>query len=434
MAHHDPLTELPNRALLRERVQRAIGRARRGGRGFALHFLDLDRFKSVNDALGHFVGDQLLQAVSRRLVEVAGEGNTVARLGGDEFAILQTNVSDRSDAGDLAERVLASLSGPFTCDGQQVSSGASIGITLHPGDGNTVEELLRNADIATYRAKADGRNAYTFYVRDMNVRARAAISLESDLRLALLREEFVVHFQPQISLRTGRVIGAEALLRWKREGGVLMKPGEFLPLAEETGLIVPINDWVLREACTRAVQWGRAGMPRLRCAVNLSPMQFRKQDVLRTVMGVLEDTGLDPDQLELELTESILMENPDAAARTLRDLRGEGVQFSIDDFGTGYSSLSYVKNFPVGRLKIDQSFIRNLKTDPSDTAIVRAIINLAHSLKLEVVAEGVETPEQFTQLIAEGCDEMQGYYFSPPLQDEDFRALVQHGHVLPQPA
>lgn len=431
IAHHDQLTRLPNRLLLQQQLQRELARNRRGGRLFALHFIDLDRFKDINDALGHQLGDQLLHAVAGRLRHVVRESDTVARLGGDEFAVLQTEVREAEDAAALARQVITSLSQPFGIDGQTLTLSASVGITLYPADGGALDELLRNADLAMYRAKADGGAGFRFYCADMNQSVREAIRLEADLRQAVAQEHFVLHFQPQVNVETGRIIGMEALLRWQRPGVGLVKPGEFLPVAEETGLIVPINAWVLREACRQAQTWRARGLRPLRLAINLSPVQFRRQNVFDVVSEALQETGFDANFLELELTETILMENAEASARTLRALQALGVTFAIDDFGTGYSSLSYVKNFPVDRLKIDQSFVRNLKTDPSDTAIVRAIINLGHSLDIEVVAEGVETREQFTQLAAEGCDEVQGYLFGPPLTADDFEALIEKGHTLP---
>lgn len=433
MAHHDPLTNLPNRLLLQQRLQRELARGRRGDRAFALHFLDLDRFKGVNDVLGHHLGDRLLQAVAKRLCEAVRDSDTVARLGGDEFAILQTDVTRPEDAAVLARHVIHALLEPFHCEGQELALTASIGITLSPADAGGVDELLRNADLAMYRAKSEGRNGYRFYAADMKARAQQVVALERDLRNGLARQEFVLHYQPQVDIRTGRIVGAEALLRWQRPGIGLLRPGDFLPVAEENGLIVPINAWVLQEACARAVRWQQQGLPPLRWAVNLSPVQFRNQNVLQTVMSALNESGLDPAVLDMELTEGILVENADAAAQVLRELHHIGVGFSIDDFGVGYSSLSYVKNFPVDRIKIDQSFVRNLKSDPTDTAIVRAIIGLGHSLNLGVIAEGVETLEQFTQLAAEGCDEIQGYYFSPPLEFVDFRRLFERdlAHAVP---
>ena len=434
LAHHDVLTNLPNRTLLRNRLQRELARGRRGDHMFALLFLDLDRFKGMNDVLGHHLGDRLLQAVAKRLRETARDCDTVARLGGDEFAILQTQLSRREDAEILAQRVIETLAEPFHCEGQELGLTASVGITLHPADANGVDELLRNADMAMYRAKEEGGNTFRFYVADMNRRAFEAVRLEADLRAGIAREQFVLHYQPQMNLRTGRIVGVEALLRWNRPGIGLVRPGEFLPLAEENGLIVPLNAWVLREACAQAARWQRLGLPPLRCSVNLSPVQFRKQDVIALVVAAIEETGLDPTLLDLELTENILMENAESVAATLRELQALGIGLSIDDFGTGYSSLSYIKNFPITRIKIDQSFIRHLKTDPSDTTIVRAIIGLGHDLNLDVIAEGVETVEQFTQLAADGCDEIQGYYLSPPVPAEELRRLVEQGTCLPLPA
>jgi diguanylate cyclase (GGDEF)-like protein/PAS domain S-box-containing protein len=434
LAHHDGLTDLPNRVLLRERLQRELARSRRGGRAFALHFLDLDRFKAVNDALGHHLGDRLLCQVANRLRGMARAGDTVARLGGDEFAILQAGVDESEDAAALARRMIAVLVEPFSCDGHEFKLSASIGITLHPRDGNDVDELLRNADLAMYQAKDEGRDVFRFFAADMDRRAREAMVLEAELRAGLGRGQFVVYYQPQVNLRTGRIVAAEALLRWQRNPGDLLRPGDFLSLAEETGLIGPINEWVLRTACAEAASWQRQGLAPLRISVNLSPVQFRRHDVRRIVTSALNDSGLDPRLLDLELTEGILIENDEKVAEVLRDLRRLGVRFSIDDFGTGYSSLNYIKNFPVDRLKIDQSFIRNLKTDPSDTAIVRAIINLGHSLRLGVIAEGVETVEQVTQLIAEGCDEIQGHYYSQPVAAADLQALVRRMNAAQQQA
>ena len=425
LAHHDQLTGLANRTLLRDRIRREIARARRGDRSFALLFLDLDRFKGVNDALGHAIGDKLLKQVAARLQGLVRNVDTVARLGGDEFAILQTEVSSAADVEAMAQKILHEMAQPMTLDGRDIMTGASVGITLHPIDAGDADEMIQHADLAMYKAKTDGGNAYRFFAADMNRAAQDTIALEHELRRALLRKEFVLHYQPQIDLPTGRIVGAEALLRWQRPNHGLVGPGEFLPLAEENGLIVPINEWVLAEACRQAQEWQQLGLPSLRIAVNLSPIQFRKQDVCQLVLDILQQTGLDPECLELELTENIVMQNADAIAAELRKLRDIGVCFSIDDFGTGYSSLSYVKRFPVNRLKIDQCFIRNLELDPSDAAIVRAIISMAHSLNIDVTAEGVETAEQVEYLRAEGCGEVQGYFFSRPLPANDYLALVQ---------
>jgi diguanylate cyclase (GGDEF)-like protein/PAS domain S-box-containing protein len=425
LAHHDTLTDLPNRTFLRDRLRRQIARTRRGDRIFALHLLDLDRFKSINDVYGHELGDQLLKAVAERLTSTVGDTEMVARLGGDEFAILQTDVKRAEDVTELAGWIIDILSEPFALGGHTVNTGTSIGVTVHPTDGSDADALLKNADLAMYRAKSEGRNTWRMFAADMNATAREAVVLESDLRKALAQKEFQLHYQPQIDIRTGEIVGAEALLRWRHPRSGLVSPAEFLPLAEENGLIVPINEWVLHEACAQAVLWGRIGLPPLRIAVNLSPVQFAKQDVARHVVEVLEMTGLEPSRLELELTENIVIQNNKNTSDNLRRLQELGVSFSIDDFGTGYSSLAYVKNFPVNRLKIDQGFIRNLESDLNDAAIVRAIVSLAHSLNLDVVAEGVERAEQLEILRKEGCDEVQGYFFSRPLPAKDFVQLFR---------
>jgi diguanylate cyclase (GGDEF)-like protein/PAS domain S-box-containing protein len=430
LAHHDTLTDLPNRALLHDRVRHEIAHARRNERKFALHLFDLDRFKGINDVLGHHVGDRLLRAVADRLRATVRESDTVARLGGDEFAILQANIESVEDTQDLARRIREALAPPFRFDGEEIATSASIGIAVFPDHGFDVDELLKNADLAMYRAKADGRDGYRAFSVDMDTTARAITVLESDLRRALARGEFELHYQPQVALGTGRIVGAEALIRWRRENGDLVTPGDFLPQAEENGLIVPINDWVLREACNQAASWSRQGLPPLRVAVNLSAVQFRKQDVEKVVVDALNRSGLEPSRLELELTETILLQDTEVVVGHLRALRARGVAFSIDDFGTGYSSLAYVKNFPVDRLKIDRSFIDNLKNDANDAAIVRAIVNLGHSLDLEVIAEGVETAAQVAHLRAEGCDEVQGYYFGRPMPSDEFVDLVRRETLL----
>jgi diguanylate cyclase (GGDEF)-like protein/PAS domain S-box-containing protein len=427
-AHHDALTGLPNRALLADRLRREIARARRGDRPFALHLVDLDGFKSINDVLGHVIGDKFLKVVAERLQSIARAGDTVARIGGDEFGILQSRVTRSEEAAELAARILRLVSEPYQFAGERICINASVGTTLHPADGSEAEELLKNADLAMYRAKADGGNLVRFYAADMNARAQEARHLDSELRLAVDERQFVLFYQPQVELKTGRIVGAEALLRWRRPGRGIVAPGEFLARAEENGLIVPINEWVLRQACRDAKSWQRAGFPPLRVGVNLSAVQFRKQSVPLLVARTLADTGLDPGQLDLELTESIVMTNTEAVAADLRQLRELGVSISIDDFGTGYSSLTYVKNFPVDRLKIDQCFIRDLPTDPSDAAIVRAIVSLGHSLELRIVAEGVEIAEQLERLRAEDCDEVQGFYLGKPMAVDAFLA---HAFDLP---
>jgi diguanylate cyclase (GGDEF)-like protein/PAS domain S-box-containing protein len=429
MAHHDVLTNLANRALLSDRLRREIARTRRGDSPFALHLIDLDGFKDINDGLGHQVGDQFLVEVANRLRSVVRDTDTVARLGGDEFAVLQTRVTRNEDAVDMANRILDAVNKPWSHAGEQVTLSASIGITVHPTDGTDVQELLRNSDLAMYRAKHDGGKVFRFYASDMDRRARASLILDTDLRTAIDKNQFVLHYQPQIALRTGRVTGAEALLRWQRPGHGLVGPSEFLARAEENGLIIPINEWALREACRQAKLWQQRGHPPTRVGVNLSSIQFFKQNVPLLVAKVLAETGLDPWLLDLELTESIVMHNTDAVSKDLKQLRELGVGISIDDFGTRYSTLAYVKHFPVDRLKIDQCFVRDVATNPSDAAIVRAIVSLGHSLDLEIVAEGVETVQQSTMLRAEGCDEVQGFYFGGPMSAEDLIAFVQENRA-----
>ena len=429
LAHHDALTALPNRTLLSDRLRREIARTRRGDRPFALHLVDLDSFKDINDGLGHQAGDQFLIEIAGRLRSLLRETDTIARLGGDEFAILQTHVTHNEDAADMARRIIEAISAPWLHAGEQMTSNASIGIAMHPNDGANAEELLRNSDLAMYRAKHDGGNVFRFYASDMNRRARASLILDSDLREAIAKEQFVLHYQPQISLKTGQITGAEALLRWQRPGYGLIGPSDFLARAEENGLIVPINEWVVREACRQAKSWQRRGQAPIRVGVNLSSIQFFKQNVPLMVTKVLADTGLDPWLLDLELTESIVMHDAEAVAKDLQQLRELGVGISIDDFGTRYSTLTYVKNFPVDRLKIDQCFVRDITTNPSDAAIVRAIVSLGHSLDLEIVAEGVETVEQAALLRTEGCDEVQGFYFAKPMRPEDLIAFVSENRV-----
>ncbi len=429
IAHHDSLTNLPNRTLLQDRIRREIARARRGDRPFALHLLDLDRFKSVNDVLGHHVGDEVLKVMAERLVGTVRETDLVARLGGDEFAVLQIGVQQLEDVKQLAERLIGTISAPLVVEGREIATTVSIGIALHPSDGSDIQGLLKAADLAMYRAKADGRNTYSLFAADMTTLMQEQTELDSALRHAINRKEFTLYYQPQIELATGRIVGVEALIRWRRPGHGFVSPGEFLPLAEENGLIVPISDWVLREACRQSKLWQQLGH-NLRVSVNLSPVQFRKQNVGALVVKVLAETGVAPQTLELELTESILMQDPESVAENLRQLQALGVSLAIDDFGTGYSSLAYIKNFPVDRLKIDQGFVRNIEDDPSDAAIVRAIITLGHSLGMDIVAEGVETQEQLSRLIAEGCDEVQGYFYSRPVPPEGILELLNGGGYM----
>ena len=427
IAHHDTLTGLPNRALLYGRLEHAIASGRRGDQVFALHFIDLDRFKAINDGLGHHVGDQLLSGVADRLSATIREHDTVARLGGDEFAIVQCSISGPADATDLAVRVAACLSSPIWIDGHELSVSASIGVTLYPADGLDADVMLRNADLAMYQAKGAGRSTHSFFAAPMGPHARDAIKLEADLRQGLARNEFYLLYQPQVDLTNGAVVGAEALLRWRRPGYGDVSPGHFLHLAEETGLILPIGAWVIKEACQQSIRWQRAGARSVRIAINVSPVQFKRQDLYSLVAKTLTETGLRPDLLDLELTESMLLDETGAVSLLLQRLRALGVQLSVDDFGTGYSSLTYVKNFPMCRLKIDQSFVNDLSSNVSDRAIVRAIIDLGRSMRLDVLAEGVETVSQARRLIDEGCDEAQGFYFSKPVTADVLEQIIIDG-------
>ncbi len=429
-AQHDALTDLPNRVMLRERLRSLIARSRRGDHLFALHLIDLDGFKRVNDLLGHTAGDRFLKALAKHMRQSIREADMIARLGGDEFAILQRDVGSSEDAAIFATRVLETV-GLFKCsDHDGLVTSASIGIAMHPSDGSDAEDLLRNADLAMYKAKAEGGNNFCYYAADLQARAKHAAGLDAELRHALAENQFLLYYQPQVDLATGQIVGAEALLRWNRPGKGITTPGAFLARAEENGLILPINEWVLREACREVKAWHDAGLPRIRIAVNLSPVQFRKRTVPLLVAKTLADTGLDGQYLDLELTESIMMQDMDAVERDLHQLVDLGVHLAIDDFGTGYSSLAYVKRFPVNRIKIDQSFVRNMADDMNDAAIVRAIITLGHSLNVTVVAEGVETIDQLERLRSEGCDEIQGYYFGRPMPAADFANLIKDGSPI----
>ncbi len=425
MAHHDALTELPNRTLLHDRIGQAIAQSQRNRRVAALLFIDLDRFKNVNDSLGHQVGDGLLRTVAEQLVSCTRGTDTVARIGGDEFVVVLTDLNQAEDAAMVAQKALEALSQTFKIDNHELHITPSIGICIYPHDGEDVETLMRNADTAMYYAKEKGRNNYQFFTRQMNIAAQQRLLLENDLRHALEREEFTLYYQPQLDLGTGGIVGFEALIRWRHPQRGMVPPSEFIPVAEETGLINPIGEWVLREACSQARAWQDAGYPRLQASVNCSAQQFRLEGVVDTVARTLQQTGLPATCLELELTESVIIEHTEQVIVRFEALDSMGVQLSIDDFGTGYSSLSYLKRFPIHELKIDQSFVRDISTDPDDAAIVSAIIAIAHSLGLEVVAEGVETAEQLAFLKSLGCDRAQGYYFSKPLPADEFLKLLR---------
>jgi diguanylate cyclase (GGDEF)-like protein/PAS domain S-box-containing protein len=420
LAHFDSLTGLPNRALLQDRLKQALAAASRHKKQLSLLFLDLDHFKNINDSLGHDVGDLLLQAVAERLQGCVREGDTVSRLGGDEFVVVLLDIQKSDNAAYVAQKIVDELAVPFSLGEHVLYVTSSIGISLFPEDGRNSDILIRNADSAMYSAKTGGRNDYRFFTQDMNEQALARLALEIDLRQALALGEFRLHYQPQISSETGKVIGMEALIRWQHPVRGMVSPASFIPLAEELGLIVSIGDWVLREACRQNRAWQVQGLPPVPIAVNLSALQFLQQNLPDKIHAILEETGLEPRYLELELTESTFMQDAEQTITMLQTLKAMGLQLAIDDFGTGYSSLSYLKRFPIDKLKIDQSFVRHLASDPDDAAIARTIINMGHSLRLEVIAEGVETAEQLVFLETEGCDHIQGYYFSKPLAADEF--------------
>ncbi|HUW50800.1 MAG TPA: EAL domain-containing protein [Sulfuricella sp.] len=424
LAHHDALTNLPNRILLLERLGHALVHAHRQGTLVVVMFLDLDRFKIINDTLGHAVGDKLLKVIAGRLSECVREDDTVARLGGDEFVILLEDVASIQSVTGVAQKLIHALERPVVLEHQEMFITTSIGISVYPDDGDSADILIKHADTAMYRAKERGRNNYQFFTADMNARAFERLSMENSLRHALERNEFLLHYQPQVDTRTRRITGMEALLRWQHPDFGLVSPAQFIPLAEETGLIVPIGEWALRTACFQNKAWQDAGLPRLHVAVNLSARQFKQSGLVKMVSQALKDSGLEPHYLELEITESIAMEHADATVATLHELKAMGVQISMDDFGTGHSSLSYLMRFPIDTLKIDQSFIQNLTPDSKDDAIAAAITTMARSMKMKVVTEGVETREQMSFLRDHDRDEVQGYYFSQPLSAEDFRELL----------
>jgi len=419
MAHHDSLTGLPNRALFHDRLQQEIMRARRG-ESFAVLCLDLDRFKSVNDTLGHPVGDRLLQAVADRMRDCGRETDIVARLGGDEFAIIQVAAPEPQGVIVLAERLLEAMAEPFDVAGHQVVIGTSIGIALVPSDGLDTDQILRSADMALYRAKADGRGMFRFFEPEMDARMQVRRTLELDLRRALLKSEFELFYQPLVSLKTNQVSGFEALLRWNHPTQGIVHPSDFIPVAEETGLIVPLGEWAIRNACLEAVEWPND----IKVAVNLSPVQFKNKGLTSTVASALAHSGLSPRRLELEITESVLLLESHTTLSILHQLRELGVKISMDDFGTGYSSLSYLRSFPFDKIKIDQSFVRDLSERADSIAIIRAVSGLGRNLGMATTAEGVETVEQLAQLRLEGCSEVQGYLFSKPTQALNVPAVV----------
>jgi len=430
LAYHDTLTGLPNRVSFEDRLTEAVVQAERSGSPLAVMFLALDRFKKFNDTLGHIIGDQLLRSVADRLSTFVGKGDLIACFASDEFAFLLTSVQNADDSAEVARSLQSVLEPAFEIEEQELYVTASIGIGLYPHDGADAQSLLKNSGAALYRAKQQGGNNYQFYTADMNERALKRLALENQLRWALERKEFRVYYQPQVRIDTGQIVGMEALVRWQHPEMGLVSPAEFIPLAEDTGLIAPIGEWVLRTACAQTKAWHECGFTSLHVSVNLSPRQFQQSDLLSMIERQLSETGLDPAFLELEVTESSVMKNAEAAISTLRELKAMGIKISIDDFGSGYSSLSYLKHLPIDVLKIDQSFVRDMTSDPKDAAIVMAIIQLAHSLRLKVNAEGVETEEQLRFLHLLRCDEMQGFLFCRPLPVDAFEQLLIEGRTL----
>ncbi len=424
VTQHDALTDLPNRFLFNDRLSQAIGLAMRHQLRIAVLFLDLDRFKHVNDTLGHVLGDELLKEIAARLRACMRETDTLSRHGGDEFVILLQEVTDTVSAARAAGQLLEAITAPYHINGHELHVTASIGISICPEDGSDSDTIIKHAEAAMYQAKAQGRNNYQFFMQRINERAIRRFALEGSLRRAVARHESLLHYQPKLEITSGRVVGAEALIRWHDAHSGPVSPSQFIPIAEESGLIIPIGEWVLREACRQGRAWQAAGYEPIPIAVNVSAVQFREKNFLHTVEQVLEESGLEPRYLELELTESVTMQDLELTIPLLEALKRMGLGLSIDDFGTGYSSLSYLKRFPIDKLKIDRSFVQDVVTSPDDAAIICAIISMAKSLKQRVIAEGVETAEQYEFLRKQGCDEIQGYYFSGPLPEKEFEHKI----------
>ncbi len=443
LAYYDNLTSLPNRTLFLDRLTQAIAYSDRYDVKLGLLFLDMDNFKRINDTLGHQTGDLLIKAVADRISECIRSsdvcshqdgpvhekvGSTVARLGGDEFTVLLTEIERPENAAKVAARILEAVSRPYVLNEYEVFITSSIGIAVYPLDSSNAEDLLKNSDIAMFKAKEHGRNTFEFYKKEMNETSLKRLGMESKLRRALERDEFILHYQPQLDMRSGKVTGMEALLRWEDPDLGVVPPAEFIPLAEETGLIIPIGEWVLHKACTQNKAWQEAGLKPVSMSVNISSQQFKKDNLGRTIVQTLEDTGLDPQHLTIEITESLMMQNLEKTVNRMHDLRERGVRFEVDDFGTGYSSLYYLKQIPLHALKIDRSFVQDLSGSADDRFIVNTIIAMAHSLKLQVIAEAVENEEQLSFLIENGCDGMQGYMLSRPIPALEVRKLIDGKH------
>jgi diguanylate cyclase (GGDEF)-like protein len=426
VAHHDALTGLPNRLHLQIGLEQIIAAAKRENQEVAVMFIDLDRFKVINDTLGHNIGDGLLVEVAHRLSDCVRESDLLARLGGDEFVVALSGDDAVNAAAQVAEKIIDRLAEPCRIEGHVLHSTPSIGISLYPHDGDSIESLMKTADTAMYHAKSKGRNNFQFFSPEMNLSSVARLQLEGSLHHALEHGEFAVHYQPQVEIVSGRLVGAEALIRWQHPERGMISPLEFIPLAEENGMILPIGTWVLRDVCRQIKAWRELGLTGLRFAVNLSPRQFHQENLVGKIISILREFDVPASALELEITEGSVMENADTAVSLLNQMNQHGLSIAIDDFGTGYSSLSYLKRFPVSKLKIDRSFVMDIPGDPDDSAIAIAVIQLARSLGLKTVAEGVETAEQRQFLSDQGCDMLQGYWYSKPLDAASFEAFALH--------
>jgi len=423
MAHHDALTDLPNRVLLNERLEQALGQSVHRQEMLAVHHLDLDQFKAVNDTFGHPAGDKLLKMVADRLRGLVRETDTIARMGGDEFVVVHAPIDDPAEATSLAQRIIALISEPFDLDGHQATIGASVGIAVGPSDGLRPDHLLRNADLALYRAKGDGRGTFRFFESAMDLQMQTRRIMERDLRKALPAGEFELHYQPVVNLASGDISGFEALIRWNHPDRGMISPAAFIPLAEETGFIVPMGEWVIREACATAAKWPGD----LSVAVNISAAQFRSCGLMQVIVGALATSGLHPSRLEIEITETVLLQNRDTTLAILRQLRELGIRIAMDDFGTGYSSLTYLQCFPFDKIKIDRSFVKDITENAGSLNIVRAVAALARGMGMTATAEGVETREQLDSITSEGCNEMQGFLFSRPLPAHEIERLFLSG-------